>query len=235
MGYKSHSMKILAVVPARGGSKGIVNKNMVLLCGKPLIDYTIQAARLSKITTILISTDSQAIVEYAMDKGVQVVKRPKSLANDSALMLPVLQHALTEVEGDFDCVMTLQPTSPLRSAQHIDEAIELFAREVDADSLVSVTRAPHNMIPESLMKLNENGHLQNFWPEDIVLRRQEKPIYYARNGAAIYITRTERLKEYIFGGTIIPYIMDVRDSVDIDEYQDLELARILINERMMHE
>jgi len=128
--------------------------------------------------------------------------------------------------------LTLQPTSPLRSSHHIDSSIELFTCSEDADSLVSCIELPHIFNPESIMLLNGDGFLSPYIESRIApTRRQEKRAYFARNGAAIYITRTARLREYIFGGRLVPYIMGPDESVDIDSMHDLMCAERIIRYR----
>lgn len=219
-------MKYLAVIPARGGSKGIKHKNRKLLNGKPLIQYTIDAVQQSVINDLVVSTDDINIANIAEKLGVNVVMRPKELAQDDTPTLPVLQHALNKSGAKYDAVITLQPTSPLRTVNHINEAIQLFESNKGADSLVSVVKVPHNMVPESIMAI-ENGELVNYI-ESTPLRRQDKPIYYARNGAAIYITTVKQLAHSVFGGKIIPYEMSKNDSFDIDDSEDWNLVKTLI-------
>ncbi len=223
-------MKFLGIIPARGGSKGIPWKNIKELNGRPLIAYTIEAALASKLDRVIVSTDSEEIAVTAREYGAEVIKRPASLSGDLAPTLPVLQHALNSVSGYFEAVVTLQPTSPLRTSQHINEAVDLFLKDPKANSLVSVVEVPHNMTPGSLMDISE-GYLSNYLEQDgLTLRRQEKPTYFARNGAAIYITRTASLQEYIFGGKILAYKMKLSDSFDIDTSDDW-----LVVERMVRD
>ena len=220
-------MKYLGVIPARGGSKGIKGKNKKLLNGKPLIQYTIEAAIGSKIQ-LVVSTDDEDISEIAKQFNIQVIKRHKELAQDDTPTLPVLQHALEQVGIDVDAVITLQPTSPLRTSIHIDEAIDIFEGDLNADSLVSIVKVPHNMVPESIMTIKNNYLVSR--EKSQLLRRQDKFIYYGRNGAAIYITKVAQLTKGVFGGNILPYEMNKHHSVDIDDAHDWFLAEILLNE-----
>ena len=223
-----HNFNIVGVIPARGGSKGIKRKNCKLLNGKPLIVYTIEEAKKSNLEHIVVSTDDKEIADISTNHGIQVIMRPEALAQDSTPTLPVLQHVMKQLNKHFDSVMTLQPTSPLRTSFHINDAINIFNADPTADSLVSVIQIPHNMSPVSIMKM-QNSYLVNYLESGKnVLRRQDKPVYYARNGAAIYITKTERLNEYIFGGKILPYIMNKTDSLDIDDMDDWNLAELLL-------
>jgi CMP-N,N'-diacetyllegionaminic acid synthase len=221
-------MRILAVIPARGGSKGIPHKNIAPLCGKPLIAYTIEAAKkASSLDRILVSTDDKLIAATCEGLSVEVLKRPSELASDSATTLSVLQHvvATLRMEGYApDAVMTLQPTSPLRTARHIDEAAGVFAADPMADSLVSCIIVPHVFHPLSVMKKTTEGYLLPFFDRFQPTRRQEKEPVLARNGAAIYITRTPNLAQYVFGGRLLPYMMTYEESLDIDSHEDLAFA-----------
>jgi CMP-N-acetylneuraminic acid synthetase len=218
-------MKVLAVIPARGGSKGIPKKNITLLAGKPLIEYTINAAKAAEgIDRIVISTDCHEIKSVCESLGVEVLLRPAVLSTDFSATKDVLVHAVESLAARgyiFDAVMTLQPTSPLRSANHINEALQLFEGDPQADSLVSCVNVPHIYHPHSVMKVNDKGYLEPFINAEQPTRRQDKQPIFARNGAAIYITRTNRLIDYIYGGRLIPYMMDDYFSVDIDDQYDL--------------
>lgn len=222
-------MRSLGVIPARGGSKSIPDKNIAILDGLPLIAYTIQAASNSKLTNTIVSTDSDKIASVANDYNGDVIMRPEYLSTDITPTLPVLRHAYNELnEEDYDIVVTLQPTSPLRTHKHINEALELFSSDSSADSLVSVKKIPHNYSPISIMKISENGYLDNYLDqESIILRKQDKPNYFARN-SAISITRPKDLKNFVFGGNIIPYLMDSISSIDIDYEEDICFAEALL-------
>jgi CMP-N-acetylneuraminic acid synthetase len=223
------------VIPARGGSKGIPKKNIVDLGGKPLIAHTIEQASQSQlIDRIIVSTDDSKIADISRNRNVEVLMRPKQFANDKASTQDVLKHVVASVklQGYIpDAVVTLQPTSPLRRTYHINEAVSLFLRDDNADSLVSCVMVPHIYHPLSVMKITANGYLVPFQgTASRPMRRQDKSSVYARNGAAIYITRASRLTEYIFGGRLIPYMMDEFFSIDIDSYEDLfEAERRLID------
>ncbi len=217
-------MKILGIIPARGGSKGIPKKNIKLLNGKPLIAYTIEAALASNIDRVVVSTDCKEIASISREYSAEVMMRPSHLAEDKTPTLPVLQDVVSRLEEKFDAVMTLQPTSPLRTSKHINEAIELFKSDKKANSLVSVVEVPHNYMPEKLMSFDGKYLTGN----REVKRRQEISTMYARNGAAIYITKTEKLGEYIFGGKILPYFMSKIKSFDIDDIEDWKIVERLI-------
>ncbi len=234
--------EILGLTPARGGSKGVPRKNLALLDGKPLIAHTALAALESKLLTRrLVTTDDPEILETATAWGLEgPFLRPAALAQDDTPALPVIQHAvrwLEEHEGyvpDYICL--LQPTSPLRTARHIDEAMSALVHS-QADSVVSVVQAPHNMTPVSIMQLRE-GLLVPFMPRDETENlRQRKPVFYARNGAAIYgFTRRCLVeKRSLYGDAILPYEMQPDESVDVDEPFDLELCQWLLERQRQHE
>lgn len=220
-------MKILGFIPARGGSKGLPGKNKKMMLGKPLIAHTIETALLSNLTDIVVSSDDDDILEIAKKYNVKVIKRPDKLSGDLAPTLPVMTHAVQTVEGNYDAVMTLQVTSPLRTVKHINEAIELFSQDGEADSLVSVIKIPHKFTDASIMLL-DGKYIKPIDSEKLVLRRQEKPTYWARNGAVIYITRINKVGEYIFGGKIIPYEMNKMESIDIDDIEDWQMAEAIM-------
>lgn len=222
-------MRLLAVIPARGGSKGVPRKNIRPVAGRPLIAWTIAAARAARsLSRIVVSTDDAEIAAISRDLGAEVVMRPPELAADDTPTLPVLRHVaetLETAEGwACDAVMTLQPTSPLRTARHIDEAAALFAADASADSLVSCIPVPHIFHPRSVMRLDADGSLRPFLDGPLVTRRQDKEPVFARNGAAVYITRRERLGEYVFGGRLLCYLMDEANSLDVDSEDDLAAA-----------
>ena len=221
-------MNFVGIIPARGNSKSIPFKNIVNLCSKPLLNYTIEAAKESKIDDFFVSTESNKISKIAKEAGSKVILRPPELSYDDTPTLPVIEHALEQINDKYDFVVILQPTSPLRNSKHINEALDIF-RNSGADSLVSVVEVPHNFEPHSVMKLNRRGFLDNFMTQDKpVYRRQNKKKYYGRNGAAIYISKIKNLNKGILSGNILPYFMNSKVSIDIDDKEDLEMAEILI-------
>jgi len=222
-------LRYVAIVPARGGSKGVPRKNIRPLAGRPLIEYTIEAARgVSAVDRCIVSTDDDEIARVAEAAGAEVVMRPPELARDDTPTLPVLQHVvrtLSEREAyTCDAVITLQPTSPLRLPRHVAEAIALFESDSEADSLVSCVEVPHQFRPSSVMKMGGDGYLHPYLDGPPALRRQDKEPVYARNGAAVYITRTRCLSSFVFGGRLLPYMMSAEESIDIDSEADLLAA-----------
>jgi len=217
---------VVGLIPARGGSKGIPRKNLVELVGKPLVAWTIGAARAaSSISRVVVSTDSDEISGLARDLGADVLERPAELAEDKTPMLEVVRHAIREL-GPCDVLVLLQPTSPLRRAEHVDDAVRLLL-ESAADAVVSVVEVPHQFRPSSLMEL-QDGKLVP-WSDGPATRRQDKPVVYARNGPAVLAVRPDRLGDSLYGGDCRAYVMDRRDSVDIDDEVDLLLAEQLLS------
>jgi CMP-N-acetylneuraminic acid synthetase len=221
-------MRLLAIIPARGGSKGVPRKNIYPLNGRPLIAYTIEAAQRAKsVDRIVVSTDDVEIAGICRGLGAEVRLRPAILAADDTPTLDVLQHVVAELGAEDyrpDAVLTLQPTSPLRKARHIDEAAALFAADTRADSLVSCVAVPHVYHPRSVMRRDDAGYLVPYLTELQPTRRQDKEPVFARNGAAVYITRTERLADYVFGGRLLAYMMNEESSLDIDTIEDFAVA-----------
>jgi CMP-N-acetylneuraminic acid synthetase len=228
--------RYLAIIPARGGSKGVPRKNIRLLAGRPLIEYTIEAARgVPAIDRCVVSTDDDEVARIAEAAGAEIIMRPSNLARDDTPTLPVLQHvvrSLAERESyTCDAVITLQPTSPLRTPRHIAEAIAHFESDPEADSLVSCIEVPHQFRPNSVMKLDDGGYLHPYLDVPLALRRQDKEPVFARNGAAVYITRTSCLSSFVFGGRLLPYMMSPEDSIDIDSEADLLAAEQALRAR----
>lgn len=231
-------MKTIAVIPARGGSKGIEKKNIYPLLGYPLIYYTIKSAKLSEdiFDRVIVSTDDEQIAEISKKYGAEVISRPAHLSTDTSKTQDVLLHTVSELNKEnynIDLIMTLQPTSPLRTSKHIHESIKLFKENPNADSLVSCLEVPHIYHPRSVMELSQDGYLKSYSKDkSIITRRQDKSRVFARNGAAIYITKASKLDEYIFGGNLLPYIMAKEDSIDIDTLEDLKLAESILISRL---
>ncbi len=228
--------QVLGIIPARGGSRGIRHKNMAPLNGRPLIGYTLDAACASQtLTHVIVSTDDPAIADYAQRHSVEApFRRPPHLARDDTPMLPVLQHAIQQFESSGQhrpqAVVLLQPTSPLRTAQHIDDAVGLLLTS-GCDSVVSVVRVPHAFNPTSVMRL-EQGRLVPFLPGEGATRqrRQDKPVCYARNGPAVLACQRNVLidGDRLYGQDCRPYEMPANASIDIDTPQDLALAGCLL-------
>lgn len=225
--------RVLAIVPARGGSKGIPGKNLAPLGGRPLLAYTADAvresARLAASGRAVVSTDDPAIADAARGLGLEApFLRPADLATDDAPMLPVMQHAvraMREQGFDADILVLLQPTSPLRRGSHIDGAIDRLV-ESGADSVVSVVEVPHQFNPVSVMTL-QDGRLRPFLDGPAVTSRQQKPRVWARNGPAVLAVRTSVVEGgSLYGTDSRPLPMSPEESLDIDTPFDLALTEL---------
>jgi CMP-N,N'-diacetyllegionaminic acid synthase len=218
-------MQVVGLIPARGGSKGIVRKNLVRVAGKPLLAWTVEVARASStLMQVVVSTDDEEIAETAQDLGVDVLKRPPELATDEAAMIDVVRHAVAAVPCDV--LVLLQPTSPLRRAEHVDGPVRLLL-DSGADCVVTVVEVPHQFRPGKLMA--RDG-------ERLVALGTEAPhrhheALYARNGPAVLALRPDRLGDDLYGGDCRPYLMDPLDSIDVDGPDDLRLAELLLAQR----
>ena len=223
--------KIIAIIPARSESKGLPDKNIKELDGKPLMAYTIQAAIESKIFDyIIVSTDSPKYAEIAKQFGASVpFLRSKELSDDTASSWGACEEVLNKLDEEFDIVVLLQPTSPLRTAQNIVESMDLFM-EKDADIVVGVAKTPHpiqwcNILPE-------NHSLYNFVKEkDRNKRRQELEQSYTINGA-VYIIKPHLIDANfdMFCEKSYAYIMDENKSIDVDSKKDFIIAQALLRD-----
>ncbi|WP_027624883.1 cytidylyltransferase domain-containing protein [Clostridium lundense] len=226
-----NNKKVLAIIPARGGSKGVPRKNIKDLNGKPLIAYTIEEGLKSKyIDKLIVSTEDDEISKISMNYGAEVpYLRPKELSKDETPGIDPIIHGIEYFDknnNNFDYVICLQCTSPFRRAYQIDEAIEKLI-EQDADSVVSVCESE---VSPYWMKKIVNGKMTNFLEDStFYARRQEIPKVYRLNGA-IYIAKKDVLKKFNtwYTENTIPYIMDRKTSLDIDDELDFEMATILI-------
>lgn len=224
-------MKVLGIIPARGGSKGVPRKNIKLLGGKPLIAYTIEAALESGLDSVVVSTDDEEIAEIAKEYRAEVpFMRPGNLASDTAASMPVAIHALHEMEriNDtlYDAVMLLQPTTPFRTSADIDEAIRLI-EEKQSDSVISVVDVGGTH--PARMKYLKNDFLIDppFCEAKEGQNRQELEPMYIRNGA-IYLTRRDVLLKGTYkGNSCVALIMPSLRSVNIDTLFDFDYAEWL--------
>ena len=218
--------KILALIPARGGSKGIKDKNIIPLAGKPLIAYSIEAAKKSKyIDSIVVTTDSERIAEVAKRYGARVpFLRPVELAADTSKTIDAVLHAIKTLRSmgeNYDTLVLLQPTQPLRTTDDIDKAIELYY-ESGENGLVSISTVDDS--PLLIRSIGADGKLVNLLSQNSTCRRQDMPNYYKVNGC-IYINKIDELNENTsFNDNRIPFIMDKEHSIDIDEMSDLWMA-----------
>jgi len=230
---------ILGIITARGGSKGILGKNIKELAGKPLIAYTIEAAKESGVfDRVIVSTDDEKIAHVARQYGCEVpFMRPAELAGDTTPHAPVLAHAVTWLRDNEnykpDFVMILQPTAPLRTARHIQEAAGLIMAN-GADSVVSVSEVPSHHHPRWQHTIDAHNRMAIFTGEpfaEIVRRKQDLSKTYTRNGA-IYLFKTNLLfdssKPNFYGTHVAAYIMKPEESVNIDTMEDWQEAESIL-------
>ncbi|MED0717297.1 acylneuraminate cytidylyltransferase family protein [Aeribacillus composti] len=227
--YKGRTF--LAIIPARGGSKGIPRKNITIINGKPLIQYTIDEAKNSKyLDRIIVSTEDKEIAEVAKKCGAEVpFLRPKELATDNAKTIDALIHAVKELEkrGSKYCyVVLLQPTQPLRKSWHIDEAIKKIV-ETNEESLVSVSEVKEH--PILMRTIGEDGKVKNLMEISSTVRRQDFPTFYKVNGA-IYINKINEnfTNNTSLNDNKLAYLIDKKYDLDIDEAVDLEFFKLFL-------
>lgn len=226
-------MHVLALITARGGSKGLPGKNILPLAGKPLIAWTIEAALNSRVSNlVIVSTDDEEIAQVSRQYGAEVpFLRPAELAQDDSDHISVVVHAIRWLEQNRkqvpDYVMLLQPTSPLRTAEDIDAAVQI-AEEHEATAVVSVCEMKQH--PYLARSISEEGTLQEFVPAGLeYLRRQAFPSAYSINGA-IYLNRSDSIlrDRTFFPSDTYPYIMPAERSLDIDSAWDLHLTELIL-------
>lgn len=224
-------MNNIAIIPARSGSKGLADKNIKLLKGKPLVAYTIEAAVQSGLfSKVFVSTDSVEYAEIAMLYGAEAYPlRPTELSTDQAGSISVIRYILENDAKEWDSFCLLQPTSPLRTANHIQEAYQLFTAK-QADSVVSLVKSDKS--PNIINKINENGTIENFLKIDQKSYTRQADEYYLPNGA-IFIADVKKFlaNEDFYGENSYPYIMDKQASIDIDDIYDFKLVELLEEEK----
>lgn len=229
--------RLLAIIPARGGSKRLPGKNVLDLVGKPLIAWTIEAALGSKyIDRVIVSTDDEKIAEVSKYYGADVpFMRPPEYATDEATSVNVVLQLLEQLEAQnerYEYVLLLQPTSPLRTTENINESIALLIKR-QSDGIISVCEAEHS--PLWTNTIPDNDSLSDFLDESILNKRsQDLEKYYRLNGA-IYLCVTKKLveqKTFFLRDNCIAYKMDQVQSVDIDNQIDLDLASLCIEKRL---
>lgn len=227
-------MKKIAIIPARSGSKGLKDKNIIDLCGKPLISYTIEAAILSgEFSHVIVSTDSEYYASISRQYGAEVIMRGYELSNDNATTYMVLEDILkNRLTENIDYFVLLQPTSPLRNDRHITEAIKKFEQRFNEfDFLVSMKEAEHAKV---LVNPIEEDESLKFFDTDFSNYRRQGYKDYSPNGAIFMAKPNAYLeRKHFFGAKSLAYIMNSEDSVDIDHAIDLELAKILIQKRCL--
>ncbi|AXH13456.1 acylneuraminate cytidylyltransferase family protein [Halarcobacter bivalviorum] len=215
----------LSIIPARGGSKRLPRKNILKILDKPLIAYSIEAGLNSKyIDKLIVSSDDDEILSISKDYGAEIIKRPANLAEDTTTTFDTLKHVVENISEEYEYIVLLQATSPLRKSSHIDEAIKLL-EEKKADAIISVCEMEHSPLWSNTLPSDNNMKL--FLKDEIKNKRsQDLEKYYRLNGA-IYICRTDKFLEnkgFFLEENIYAYIMDRKDSIDIDEEIDFIIA-----------
>lgn len=232
----SDGKKVIGLIPARGGSKGIARKNLLPILGKPLIQYTIEAALNSKyIDEILVSSEDEEILAFAQKfPRVRALRRPEEFAADSSSPNEVVSHIISMgpfgVGTEDPLLVYLQPTSPLRTGAHIDASLDML-RLTNTHRLISVTEV--NKSPFKSFKLDLEGKLISLFEEGLSnARRQDLPITYHPNGAIYVFTAQDFLMHGSFPSNgSIPYVMSAKESVDIDIIDDIATAERILGEK----
>lgn len=220
----------LAIIPARGGSKRLPRKNVLPLAGKPLITWSIEAGYNSQfVNKVLVSSDDEEVLYIAQQAGAEIIRRPAELAQDGSTTFDAIKHAIENTEY-HDYIVLLQPTSPLRTGRHIDEAVQLLENK-NADAVISVTAMEHSPFWSNTLPVDDS--MESFLSEDVMnLRSQKLDNYYRLNGA-IYICKTEKLlaaSSFFLKNNIYAYKMPSGCSVDIDTEMDFKWAQFLNNQ-----
>mgnify|MGYP001345207931 CR=1 FL=1 len=222
--------KILAIVPARGGSKRLPRKNLLPLAGKPMILWSLEAGIKSKyIDKIVVTSDDSDTIKISRKLDIHTIVRPKKLATDEATTYSAIKHVLENIDDIFDLIILLQPTSPLRNETHIDKALE-FLDQKKADAVISVCEMLHN--PLRANTLPEDKSMAGFLKKDRKGKRsQNLPKFFTVNGG-IYICRKENYlaeKTFLINKNIFAFLMDRVSSVDIDEKEDFMIAETFMS------
>ena len=226
-----NNKRIIGIIPARGGSKGLPGKNILIFSGKPLIAWSIEQAISSGILdTVIVNTEDKKIAQVARKYGAEIpFIRPKELAEDNVNLIDVILYILEKLisDGDlYDVLVLLQPTSPLRTGEDIKNAIDIFFKK-DAKAVVSVCEAEH--IPLWTNILPPDGCMKDFIKCEIINRnRQDLPVYYRINGS-IYVADTNflRIEKTFYSEKTYAYIMPQERSIDIDTLLDFQIAQFL--------
>ena len=220
-------MEIVALVPARGGSKGIPRKNLASVAGKPLIAWSIECCARREIAHAGRRLDGRRRDCARPPAASEMLRRPAELAGDETPMLDVVRHALAEL-GRLDVIVLLQPTSPLRRAEHIDEAVELL---LESGRRLRRQRCRACRTASIQARFSRSTEIAPSRSGHRPTRRQDKPQLYARNGPAVLALRRDRLGDDLYGDDSRVYVMDPESSIDIDTPFELKLADLLLAER----
>jgi N-acylneuraminate cytidylyltransferase/CMP-N,N'-diacetyllegionaminic acid synthase len=228
--------EILAIIPARGGSKSIKKKNIAPLGGKPLVHYILKAMNDSRyVTRTVVSTEDTEIAEVCRQCGADVpFERPMELAQDDTPTTPVLEHAvqwLVENEGyKPDIIVLSQPTSPFLRADQIDSAVALLERHPDADAVTTVIEVEHNYHPFNIREIRDDGSVDFIMPteHDLYPTRQSKPKYYAFGNCYVFRYRTLVEMNSIYGKHCLPLVIDAPSAFDINDPHELAIAETMM-------
>lgn len=221
-------MKVLAVIPARGGSKGVPGKNIKLLGGIPLLAHAILCAKNSSLVSkIVVTTDAEEIIDVAKHYDTLVIKRPSNLADDTSNVVTAVTHVLHNLKDKFDAIVLLQPTSPFRTSKDLDRVIELLFSDSETQGVISVVPFD-DYHPARMYNLLDNNFLKPYAKEGETLRRQDlNPVYY-RNGCFYAVKTNAFLEQNTF--MVNPkkaYVMDINWLVNIDAPRDFKIAEVL--------
>ena len=224
--YKDRTF--LAIIPARGGSKRLPRKNVLDLAGKPLVAWSIEAGLQSQyIDKVIVTSDDEEILKIAKKFGSDTIKRPDELASATATSFSAIKHTIDKL-NNYDYIVLLQPTSPLRTSTHLDRAIELL-EDKKANAVISVCLVDHSPLWSNV--LPDDRNMKNFIQEEVKNKRsQDFENYYRLNGA-IYICKRELLlkeESFFIHNNIYAYCMDKKSSIDIDDKVDFEVAKALM-------
>lgn len=234
LGFSVNNNKtFLAIIPARGESKRLPRKNILDLCGKPLLTYTIEAAVKSKyIDKVIVSSDDDEILEISNKYGADILKRSIELASDTSSTFDAIKHTIENTQN-YDYIVLLQATSPLRNEKHVDEAIELLESK-NADAIISVSEMEHSPLWSNT--LDNSLSMKGFLDDEILNKRsQDLKIYYRLNGA-IYICKTNKLleeKSFFLKENIFAYKMLAQESIDIDTQLDFLIVETIMGEKKL--
>lgn len=236
---RSKKMKIIGIIPARKGSQGIKNKNLIDLYSKPLIEYTFLSSLESKLDEVYLNTDDENIIDLCQKKYPMIkvpFKRPDELSCGNTEAIEVALHFLDWYQSEYntlpDVICWLQPTSPLRETKDIDHAIKLMQDSREVSSVISVVDVD-GMSPYKMKSMDEDGFLEDLLPlKDKSTNRQRLPSVYIPNGA-IFMVKVETLlrEKNFFGEKSVPYPMEQENSINIDSLLDLELTKIIMNKK----
>ena len=221
-------MRVLAIIPARGGSKGVPGKNIKLLGGKPLIAHAIECAKkCNKVTKTIVSTDSDEILNIALNFGAEVIKRDASLAQDTSNVVTAVAEVYQKLQQEFDLIVLLQPTSPLRTSVDLANIITIFEKDEFIDGVISVVPL-EDYHPARMYNLDRDNKLIPFVNEEESKRRQDLDPVYFRNGCFYAVRVKAFLKENSFMvENKKAYVMDVNWLANIDSFRDFKIAEML--------